>query len=132
MKRFTLEKILQILLFLSFTAAFLVITYLAISNADAPHKTESIKEYEKYINIIDNNSAVTVCTKRETEWRTVPTGIRGGSITKTSSHCIEELCINNKQELIDYINHKYGTDILMDIEIYNKKIEEYKNAKNNK
>lgn len=131
MKWFTLEKILQILMILSLSAAFLYMTYLVILNADAPTKTRSIKEYEDYINILNKNSFVTICTKSETEWKTVPTGI-GRSLVNKKSHCIEELCISNKQELINYINHKYDTDILRDIEVYNKKIEEYKNAKNNR
>ena len=63
MKWFTLEKILQILMILSLSAAFLYMTYLVILNADAPTKTRSIKEYEDYINILNKNSFVTICTK---------------------------------------------------------------------
>lgn len=128
MKWFTLEKILHSLMILSFSAAFLYITYLVILNADAPNKTRNIKEYKDYINILNKNGSITICTKSKTEWETVPTGI-GRIIVQKKSHCIEELCINNKQEIINYINHKYDTDILRDIEVYNKKIEEYKNAK---
>ena len=86
--------------------------------SDAPQKTPSIKEYERYINTVENNTSLTICTKTSG-------GVYGAA-------CVESITINNKNDLIAYINYKYNTDVLKDIEDFNKKVQEYRNSKNNK
>lgn len=111
-------KIFTYFIFLFLSGVVILLFLLLIFYHDVPQKTQSIEEYEKYINIINSNGTATICTKVI------------GDFFSTS--CIESITINNKDNLITYINHKYNTDVLKDIEGFNKKIEEYRNSKNNR
>ncbi len=100
-----------------FSLGVIIMTVTLIIFSDAPQKTPSIKEYERYINTVENNTSLTICTRTSG-------GMYGAA-------CIESITINNKDNLITYINHKYNTDVLRDIDNFNKKLEEYRNSKNN-
>lgn len=101
-----------------FSFGVIIMTVTLIIFSDAPQKTPSIKEYERYINTVENNTSLTICTKTSG-------GVYGAA-------CVESITINNKNDLIAYINYKYNTDVLKDIEDFNKKVQEYRNSKNNK
>lgn len=111
-------KIFNYFIFLFLSGVVILLFLLLFFYHDVPQKTQSIEEYEKYINIINSNGTATICTKVI------------GDFFSTS--CIESITINNKDNLITYINHKYNTDVLKDIEDFNKKVQEYRNSKNNR
>lgn len=110
-------KILTYFISLFLSGIVIFIFFSALFYHDIPRKTQSIKEYEKYINMVNGVSPVTICTR-----------IKGGLYDST---CVESITINNKDNLINYINQKYNTDVLRDITDYNKKLQEYKNSKKN-
>lgn len=67
----------------------------------------SVSEFTDYSKIIDNNIPIQVCVKRE------------------HGDCVAKINITNKQELIQYINDKYDTDIIKDIEDFKQSYEKY-------
>ena len=85
-------KIFTYFISLFFSGIVIFIFFSFLFYHDIPHKTQSIKEYEKYINMINGVSPITICTR-----------IKGGLY----STCVESITINNKDNLINYINQKY-------------------------
>ncbi len=104
-------KIFTFFISILFSGIVLLILFLLFFYHDIPQKTKSIKEYEKYISIINNGGSATICTRT--------------SIDLFTTNCLDSITIDNEKNLTEYMNRKYDTNILKEVEEYNKKVKEY-------
>lgn len=89
------------------TAVFIfVFIALIVKYGLPPKQSNSIKEFKEYSQMIDNNIPVNICIETK-------------SVSSFASICVKSINITNKQQLIMYLNKKYNTDIMKDLEIYN-------------
>lgn len=68
----------------------------------------SVSEFIDYSKILENNISIQACIKKE------------------SGACIGNINITNKQQLTQYINLRYRTDVMKDIEDFKQSYEKYK------
>lgn len=68
----------------------------------------SVSEFIDYSKILENNISIQACIQKE------------------SGACIGNINITNKQQLTQYINLRYRTDVMKDIEDFKQSYEKYK------
>lgn len=93
-----------------------VLVFKIITSGLPPAPQHNVKLYIKYADILEDNIPVQICTDMHQ--------------TSQSAACAVNITINNKEQLIEYLDAEYNRDTLEDLARYNEAYKQYKKVHN--